>query len=270
MSGVYDGGFYDWQSSASYQSARVVLPLLRRWLPFASMVDVGCGAGAWLRAAGELGVPELHGFDGPWVDRARLPQGVRFISADLERGAGLQSRVDLAMSVEVAEHVSAQRAPGFINDLCDAADVVLFGAAIPGQGGEHHVNEQWPSYWARLFAERGYACFDCIRPAIWANDSVEIWYRQNVLVYVAPKAAVHFTGLTPVLPSEFGRLDVVHPQLWLRRQPAQIVARLGARQRVRAVLGLPRALVEKIEDKVRRARHGAAASRRSNGIGGDH
>jgi len=39
--------------------------------------------------------------------------------------------------------------------LVKAAPVVLFSAAIPLQGGTEHVNEQWQSYWAKLFAEHG-------------------------------------------------------------------------------------------------------------------
>ena len=35
-------------------------------------------------------------------------------------------------------------------------DAVLFSAAIPGQGGQDHLNEQWPEYWQKKFEVNGY------------------------------------------------------------------------------------------------------------------
>ena len=71
-----------------------------------------------------------------------------FLVADRELAKG-------SISLEVAEHLSPGRAESFISDLCQAAPVVLFGAAIPGQGGVGHLNEQWQSYWANLFEACG-------------------------------------------------------------------------------------------------------------------
>jgi hypothetical protein len=107
----------------------------------------------------------------------------RFHARDLEHGVGLDRTFDLAICLEVAEHLRKQSATRLVADLASLAPVVVFSAAVPGQGGLHHVNEQWPSYWAALFAGHGYAVADPIRPVIWDDDSVEWWYRQNVLVY---------------------------------------------------------------------------------------
>jgi hypothetical protein len=97
-----------------------------------------------------------------------------------------------------------------VADLCSAADVVLFSAAIPGQGGpgsEEHPNEQWQSYWAQLFVDAGYHAFDAIRPAIWTDRRIAFWYRQNAFLAVAPSCTSTINGPSSVH-------DVVHPELW--------------------------------------------------------
>ena len=62
---------------------------------------------------------------------------------------------------------------------------MLFSAAIPGQPGTHHINEQFPWYWQKLFARHGYVALDVVRPRVRHNPAVEPWYSQNVLLYMA-------------------------------------------------------------------------------------
>jgi len=61
---------------------------------------------------------------------------------------------------------------------------VAFSAAIPGQGGVGHVNEQWPDYWEALFAAKGYVLVDWFRRQLWDDTAIEPWYRQNLFLYV--------------------------------------------------------------------------------------
>jgi hypothetical protein len=68
--------------------------------------------------------------------------------------------------------------------LTEAAPVILFSAALPGQGGTHHVNERWPGYWRDWFAGRGFVRLDPIRPRVWRDRRVEWWYQQNVYLFV--------------------------------------------------------------------------------------
>ena len=113
-----------------------------------------------------------------------LINATEYRSLDLAQPFGLERRFDLALSLEVAEHLPAASAAGFVESLVRLAPVVLFAAAIPGQGGVMHVNEQWPGYWAALFNEHGYVAIDAIRPQIWDMDEVQWWYAQNVLLLV--------------------------------------------------------------------------------------
>jgi hypothetical protein len=156
-----------------------------RFVPARSAVDVGCGQGVWLAVLRELGVEDVYGVDGAYVDRALLeiPQD-RFHSHDLSQRLVLGRTFDLAVSLEVAEHLAAEAADGFVDSLTQLAPVVLFSAAAPYQGGQHHVNEQWPAYWAGRFAERGYLPVDCLRRRVWTHPDVEWWYAQNTFLYV--------------------------------------------------------------------------------------
>lgn len=182
---TYDQRFYGHIGPGSARSADIVLPLVAAVVPFESCVDIGCGTGEWLRGALAAGATRVLGIDGAYVDRSALRIDPNcFVAHQLETRLPPVGRFDLAMSMEVAEHLPEGRAASFVGDLCGLSDAVLFSGAAPGQGGTHHVNEQWPSYWVQLFADHGYMTFDIIRPWIWGDDRVAFWYRQNAFLAV--------------------------------------------------------------------------------------
>lgn len=185
-SAIYNSAFFGRIEKGAQSSAHVILSLLHDHVPFASMTDVGGGTGSWSRAALDLGVKTVTLVDGAYVD----PDGLcvppdSFVEHDLSKRLRLPARSDLAVSMEVAEHLSPKRAESFVQDLCAISDNVLFSAALPFQGGDGHVNEIWPEYWAELFDRQGYDCFDFIRPRVWTDPTVDWWYRQNVLFFSA-------------------------------------------------------------------------------------
>jgi SAM-dependent methyltransferase len=181
---VYDNRFFSTQQKRIETSPGVILPILFQQMPVPrSVIDVGCGTGEWLEACKALGAREVLGLDGDYVDRQHLRiDALEFQPFDLSRPIEVARKFDLAICLEVAEHLRSTRASAFVRSLCRLSDTVLFSAATPGQGGTHHVNEQWPAYWVRLFGQNGFGVSDCIRPAIWENAGVAPWYRQNILV----------------------------------------------------------------------------------------
>lgn len=203
----YTPGFYQ-ELNATRDSAREILPIILDLLKPTSIIDVGCGTGHWLATAVELGISDIWGIDGAWVLNANLaiPRD-KFAVHDLGQPLSLTRRFDLAISLEVAEHLPATQARSFVQSLCAAADRVLFSAAIPGQGGRHHINEQWPSHWASLFQECRYECYDVVRPILWNNPRVLWYYAQNCLLF-APRGSSSHLG-SPTDP-----LSLVHPALW--------------------------------------------------------
>lgn len=204
------------QETHNRVSAHAILPILfERYKP-RSLLDVGCGLGTWLSVAKELGVAEIAGVEGAWLDRklARVPSSA-LTTADLEKPFDLRRRFDLVMTLEVAEHLSESAAQGFVESLTRHAEVVLFSAAIPFQGGHHHVNEQFPDYWRQLFSSRGYVAVDLIRPRIWERSDVLVWLRQNILVYARESLTRDggpFAGLAAT-----GPLALVHPEMYIER-----------------------------------------------------
>jgi len=167
------------------RSACVVADLILPWLQPKSVVDVGCGIGTWLRAFADRGVTRVLGFDGDYVDRSalRIPAD-SFRAVNLVESLHMNERFDLAICLEVGEHLPAAAAPTLVASLTQASDVCLFSAAVPGQGGTNHINEQWPSYWVELFRKRGFIVRDWLRPVLWENEQVEWWYTQNMIIFL--------------------------------------------------------------------------------------
>ena len=126
----------------------------------------------------------MHGVDGSYVGKTCGSWAANFIERDLSQRITIDSKYDLACCLEVAEHLPPERAGSFVEDLTKLAPVVLFSAAIPGQGGDNHVNEMWQHHWARLFAKNGFRAVDYVRPMIWSMVELQTCYRQNILLYV--------------------------------------------------------------------------------------
>ena len=208
----YADKFFSAHHDASLRSARAVLPVVREYVQPDSVVDVGCGGGTWLAAWKELGTSVVLGMDGAYVAGGdRVIDEREFLAVDLEIVIPVDRRYDLATCLEVAEHITPPNARRFVGSLCALSDLVLFSAAIPGQGGTLHVNEQFPGYWQEIFREFGFVASDCLRRRLWNDDRIAWWYRQNLLFYVRSDRVVEYPGLT-VEPGPV--LSLVHPELF--------------------------------------------------------
>jgi SAM-dependent methyltransferase len=180
----YSADFFRAHREGAWRSARATVPLILDVIAVQSVIDVGCGQGTWLAAFHECGVLDICGIDGDYIDRERLEIPAEcFLAHDLHRPLHVPREFDLAISLEVAEHLPPESADSFVISLVQLAPVVLFSAAAPFQGGTHHVNEQWPAYWAERFAAHEYLPIDFLRRKLWTREDVEWWYAQNMLLY---------------------------------------------------------------------------------------
>ena len=196
------------------KDALTILPLVLDLINPQSVLDVGCGNGSWLNAAKTLGVANVLGVDGIQVPDEELLVGRHeFLKHDLTTPFNLNKKFDLAISLEVAEHLPEQSATTIVKSLCDHSDVILFSAAIPNQGGQYHYNEQWPAYWQQLFEDNDYFAFDFIRPKIWNDPNLFWWYRQNTMVFVKSESSL----IAKFGPKTDKVMSLIHPDLYNRK-----------------------------------------------------
>ncbi len=172
-----------------------------------SVVDVGCGLGTFLKVFKEHGVTNVVGIEGLWLDKNKtLLEPAEMVTANLEEPLRLEQRFDLAICLEVAEHLREDSSEEFVRSLTGLSDYIIFSAGIPYQGGQNHINEQWPSWWAERFEKEGYSFYDVIRPQIWNNDKLFWWYKQNIFLIINDKVAHQY--------KKEEIMDIVHPDLF--------------------------------------------------------
>jgi SAM-dependent methyltransferase len=249
----YTNQFYTGQCEGSLRSAREIVPLVVSLTRPRSVVDVGCGIGTWVKMFQDNGIPDVMGVDGAYVHRDRLLICQdRFLAVDLRKPFRMSRQFDLAVCLEVAEHLPECCAETFVESLVALGPLVLFSAAIPYQGGTHHVNEQWPEYWAARFLKHDYVPVDCIRRRIWNHPDVEPWYAQNTLLFVKRPELDHYPSLQTDFRSTLpDRLAMIHPDVYMqwadpvRRHPryaslGKVLAAVpyALRKALRAKLGL--------------------------------
>jgi SAM-dependent methyltransferase len=196
-------------------AAAEIVPFLMDLFQPKSVIDIGCGIGTWLYQFKKCGVTNVKGIDIPYVDKILLSKYLQeneFEAIDLANSFNLNQKFDLAISLEVAEHLPEFAAHEFVRSIVQHSDIVVFSAAIPYQEGQNHLNEQWPEYWQNIFKSFGYEAYDIIRDKFWDNENVDIWYRQNIVLYAKPG----LIQLQHVEPAN-GRLTKIHPSLFVMR-----------------------------------------------------
>jgi SAM-dependent methyltransferase len=230
---LYGKKFYDKQGPSSAASAKLVVPHIVELFQPTSAIDIGCGIGTWCAALADAGVGDVYGLDGPWVEAERFALGPqRFIPFDFDTAAKPyapplpRARFDLLVSFEFLEHVDPMHAADIVAFMTATADIIVAGAAPPGQGGKNHVNEQWPSYWAKQFAAQGFVAYDALRPSIWNLEGVEPWYLQNPICYFKGSVPTYVAARTEKEAADLLRAPqaLVHPEL-LRRKASSLKRR---------------------------------------------
>ena len=192
------------------KDAEHIVPFIIKLFHPSSVLDVGCGLGNFLKVFIDSGINDVTGIEGSWLDYSKIVVDKKFIQIkDLESPFDLHRKFDIAVCLEVAEHLSEDAAERFIETLTGHSDVIVFSAAIPEQGGQNHINEQWIEYWETLFNKQDYKLYDIIRPFIWNINDIYWWYRQNIVVCIKSSKEVSFK--TPPVN------NYIHPELYLSK-----------------------------------------------------
>ena len=191
---VYNSDFFEKDvEGPAVRSAGIIAQSIVGEFKVPRVVDVGCGTGALLEALRDRGC-EVFGLEYAEAAlkycRDRQLDVAKF---DLERNVFDNNRTfDVAVSMEVAEHLPESAANRYLDLLTRLSPVVVFTAATPGQGGTDHINEQPHSYWIDKYRQRGFehmAELSNVWRESWeASGDVQSWYYQNLLIFRRPAA----------------------------------------------------------------------------------
>jgi hypothetical protein len=217
--------------------ADVVVPLALARVPARSVLALGEAGAAWAAAFARQGVRDVR-------------------TVALEESLELDRSFDLAVAVHVAERLAPHAAERLVAGLARLAPVVLFAAAIPGQGGAGHRNEQWPDWWAARFERAGLRVVDGLRATIWDDPRVDWRTAQNLLLFATPEAI----AASPLLCAD--RMQT-RPQALARVHPRPIeeaAARASSRRCLGGFRGLVARLVAAAGGTVRSGRRSASGT----------
>jgi len=198
-------------------SAIEVVPYILQILPVKpiSVLDVGCGRGQWLKVFKENRIDRVLGIDGNHVpaEIKMVDPNSEFKVFDLKniKNLVLKKQFDLALCLEVAEHLPKEIAEDFVDFLTQSSDIIIFAAAVIGQTGENHINEQNPDYWRNLFRLKGFIMLDAFREYFWNNTKVNWWYRQNLFLVVKEENRKQF-------PFKEYENFYIHPELFAYKE----------------------------------------------------
>lgn len=153
-----------------------------------SVVDYGCGAGWFLYYFKKYGIEDLVGIDPnkkllTALDKS-LKENIRFM--DLTKRIYLGRKFDLAINVEVLEHINGGCEDISIENITRHSDLLIFSAATLGQGGWGHVNEQPFEFWEEKLNSVGFSCdweaTNNFRTFLKAKKAKK-WYVRNISVF---------------------------------------------------------------------------------------
>jgi len=214
---LYNQKFYNRQIDGSLKSAKEYIKYLSDLFNFKSVIDFGCGRGTWLKGFEEIGVDKLVGLDGSWNNQENmLSQKIIFKQTNLNEEIKIDEKFDLALSLEVAEHLEPSSSELFIKSITSSSDLIMFGAAFIAQPGTNHINTRLHSFWANIFAEYSFKVYDIFRPKFCGNNKIKPWYQQNTFLYVKAgskyEKALHEKNFCPIENISF--LDLIHPWLY--------------------------------------------------------
>ncbi|MCA6441376.1 MAG: methyltransferase domain-containing protein [Sediminibacterium sp.] len=194
----------------NYKDPQIIVPIIMNYFSPSSVIDIGCGTGNFLAEFKKFGVKDVLGVDGDIHSSSLRMDNLteeQFLQQDLNKQFKINKKFDIALCLEVGEHVSKESSEDLVLSLINASDIIIFSAAIPLQGGQYHINEQWQSYWSAKFEKHKFKPIDLIRPLIWKNPEIKYWYKQNIIVYVS----YDYTSTKLSTDTPITYVDIVHP-----------------------------------------------------------
>lgn len=175
------------QSSFFETDYRILASVIFELYRPATVVEFGCEWSHLSREFAKLGVQVIA------VDGYSQPNftgfSVEFHRLDLNNPVAIANfftnkHFDLAVCLEVAEHLQPESSSTLVKWLTQVAPIVIFSAAVPGQGGHGHINLHPREYWHNEFTQHEFVIADRVREKLRVTSSVAPWYRYNTIDYL--------------------------------------------------------------------------------------
>lgn len=172
------------------QSYKLIAKFIKRmtWPDVNNVVDYGCGAGWILHWLKYYGVENLTGVEPNKNARSFMDDDVKDCVKfrTLKRKIKLEQTFDMAICLEVAEHLDEKYADLLVENITNDTELLIFSAAPPGQGGWGHVNEQPFEYWEERLNASGFFV-DGLKTAQFKTyltaKNAKRWYCNNIAVF---------------------------------------------------------------------------------------
>lgn len=195
----------------NFKDPKIIIEEILKHFHPKKVIDLWCWLGAFVKTFQD------HWIDAYWVNWPRVEKDKlvmnedRLIIKNLEEFCDFKKWYDMAITIEVAEHIDAKYADNFIKTITSCADIIIFSAAIPWQWWFKHVNEQSPEYREEKFNKLWYRFYDVFRWKFWNNKDIAISHRQNMFLVMK-----EWINLPSSLEEKSPRY-IIHPELfnWL-------------------------------------------------------
>ncbi len=189
---IYNKDFFLSNQKEGLKIAEWFISLLQDIFEFQSLIDLGCATGHYLFYALKEGVSDVLGVEGSPAAFSNLLVDKKYIiQHDLRKPLNLNRKYDIALSIEVAEHIDKKYSDVYLKSMCDCSDLIIFTAATPNQGGKCHVNEQPHKWWIEKFKKHSFRfdkkMTDLLRRKIKENAEagkfIVFWLEPNIMVF---------------------------------------------------------------------------------------
>jgi len=183
---IYNDKFFEKNLEWNTPIAAQLVGVLMDYFHPGSVVDLGCGNAEFLNEFQKKGIV-VQGYEGSRSAIGKALIDRKYIKLfDLRNRIEAKERYDLALCLEVAEHIENKFSAGLVENLTDLSDTVVFTAATPGQGGHFHINEQPHEFWINIFKRMNYS-YDAktteeVKSSM-RKAGILSWYCDNLMVF---------------------------------------------------------------------------------------
>ena len=187
----YDDRYFKWHRDHTRNYAIKNMDwYIKKFKPH-SIIDYGCGIGAYLEAALANKITKIKGFDigGDYVKKyteKSVQPYIEYVDCTLQMSTGAY---DCAISLETGEHIEPSASDQFVSNIASSTKktgTILFSAAQPGQNGTGHINCQTKDFWKEKFKAHHFVCDQALTLLIsreWSVQKAPEYIVNNLIVF---------------------------------------------------------------------------------------